>query len=74
MVIHAVIFSLFGVGAIITAVFSVVALALSTGPKQPYYTTIFSSLIIAFLYAAVLIRHIKSKKNFMGKASFFRCL
>jgi len=62
MVIHAVIFALFGVGAIIAAVFSVVALMLATGDTKSYYTTIFSSIIIAVLYAAVLLRTLNPRK------------
>lgn len=62
MVIHAVIFAIFGVGAIITGVFSVVALMLATGPTQTYYTTIFSSIIIAILYGATLLRTLNPRK------------
>jgi len=64
MVIHAVVFALFGVGAIILAVFSVVALMLmlATGDTKSYYTTIFSSIIIAVLYAAVLLRTLNPRK------------
>lgn len=56
MVIHAVIFALLGVGAIISVVFSIVSMFISSGDKTDSQIFLYSSLIIAFLYASVIVR------------------
>lgn len=60
MVIHAVLFALFGIGAIITAVFSLVSLFVSSSSDTKVTKAfLFSALIIAVLYAAVFIRTLR---------------
>lgn len=56
MVIHAVIFALFGIGALIAAVFSLVQLMLASGEISPAAASIVSSLVIAILYGITFVR------------------
>ncbi len=62
MIIHAVIFALFGIGSLIVAVFGFVSLLLndasgSTGPQ----TSIISGIIIAALYGVTLLRTLRPR-------------
>lgn len=56
MVIHAVIFALFGIGAVIAIVFCVIQLITSSTQHTDTEVALYSSLIIALLYAAVFLR------------------
>ncbi len=56
MVIHAVLFALFAIGALITAVFSVVALLTSSGNSDGVVVTLVSALIIAGFYGLTFLR------------------
>ncbi|MFZ1324362.1 MAG: hypothetical protein WAQ57_04365 [Candidatus Saccharimonadales bacterium] len=56
MVIHAVIFALLGVGSLITAVFFIVSILLSSGGHADKIATILSAFIIALLYTAAFLR------------------
>jgi hypothetical protein len=62
MVIHAVLFALITVGAFITAVFSIVYLMTSSSEHSNAKVTLYSSLIVALLYLAVLVRTILPKR------------
>lgn len=56
MVIHAVIFALFGIGALIAAVISLVALFTSSNDSKGAQVALISSLIIAVFYGATFLR------------------
>lgn len=56
MVIHAVIFALFGIGALIAAVISVVVLFTSSGGSEGAKISLISALIIAVFYALTFLR------------------
>jgi hypothetical protein len=56
MVIHAVIFALFGIGALITAVISLVILFTSSGGSQGALISLISALIISVFYAITFLR------------------
>jgi hypothetical protein len=67
MIIHAVIFALFGIGALITAVFAVVRLLIGDGGGSGYgdsgaVTTLITGLIIAAVYGATLLRTLRPFK------------
>lgn len=62
MVIHAVIFALFGVGSLIAAVFSIVSLFTSSSDTSNNQTALYSALIIFVLYGATLLRTINPAK------------
>jgi hypothetical protein len=62
MVIHAVIFALFGVGSLIAAVFSVVSLFTSSSDTSGSQTALYSALIIFVLYLATLLRTLNPAK------------
>ncbi len=56
MVVHVVIFALFGIGAIIVAVFSLVTMFTSAGDGKDTLISLYTGCIVALLYAAVLLR------------------
>jgi hypothetical protein len=56
MVIHAVIFALFGIGSLIFAVFSVVQLFTNSGGSSAAQASLYTSLIIAFYYGITFLR------------------
>lgn len=58
MVIHAVIFALFGIGAVIAIVFSLVNMFTSSTDTAGMQVSLYSAIIIAVLYAAVFLRTI----------------
>jgi hypothetical protein len=67
MIIHAVIFALFGIGALIVAVFAVVRLLIGDGDGSSYgdsgaVTTLITGLIIAVVYGATLLRTLRPFK------------
>lgn len=67
MIIHAVIFALFGIGALIVAVFAVVRLLIGDGGSSSYgdsgaVTTLITGLIIAVVYGATLLRTLRPFK------------
>lgn len=64
MIIHAVIFALFGIGAIITAVFAVVSMIISADSMQGKQVTLISALIITLLYVLTFIRTLIPEKIF----------
>lgn len=59
MVIHAVIFALFAIGSLIWFVFALVSLTTSRTDTAPTMVQLVSTIIIAILYAATLLRTIK---------------
>ncbi len=61
MIIHAVIFALFAIGSLITVVFSIVSLIVSSSQTESTLVILYSALIIAFLYAIVFLRTILPK-------------
>lgn len=56
MVIHAVIFALFGIGALIIAVFSLVRLATSSGDATSTLSALYTAIIIALIYGITFVR------------------
>lgn len=69
MIIHAVLFALCGIGAVITAVFSVVKLMIGDSGDSYYsagnegtYTTLITSIIIAVVYGVTLLRTLRPFK------------
>ncbi len=62
MVIHAVLFALFGIAALIAAVFSFVSLLASSGSHTLKFVDLWSSLFISVFYAATFIRTINPAK------------
>lgn len=67
MVIHAVIFGLFGIGSLIAAVISLVILATSGGDNSASVTALLSSIIIFILYVATFIRTLNLPKLAFAK-------
>lgn len=61
-IIHAVIFALFGVGALIGAVISIVVLFTSSSDSSASLTALYSLLIIALYYSLAFIRTINIQK------------
>lgn len=59
MIIHAVIFVLFGLGFLIGAVFSLVSILINTESSDSAIASMISCIIIALLYAVVAVRTIK---------------
>ncbi len=70
MIIHAVIFALFGIGAIITIVFSMVNLLISASSSETTFVFLYSAIIIAILYALVFVRTILPKFLFKFRKIF----
>lgn len=62
MVIHAVIFALFGIGALIGIVFSLVTIFTSSSDSSNNKVALFSAMIITVLYAAAFLRTINPTK------------
>ncbi len=62
MIIHAVIFALFGIGSIIAIAFCLVNLFVSRSDSEAVRVALYSSFIITFLYAAVFLRTIRPAK------------
>jgi hypothetical protein len=62
MVIHAVIFALFGIGALIAAVFSIVSMFTSSSDSSASQIALFSSLIIFVLYIVTFLRTLNPAK------------
>ncbi len=62
MVIHAVLFALFAVGSLIGIVFSIVQLLTSRSDSSGTLTALYTSIIIAIIYALILIRTINPPK------------
>lgn len=56
MVIHAVIFALFGIGSLIGAVFAVVQLSTSSIESTPTKVALYTSLLATVIYAATFVR------------------
>lgn len=72
MVIHAVIFAIFGVGALIAAVISVITMFVNSGDNSTSITALISSLIISVFYVLTLARTLNPKKfRFVGKSYRF---
>lgn len=70
MVIHAVIFALCGIGALVTVVFSLVTLYISSSGSENTMVALYSALIIAFLFAVIFLRTILPKKLFRMRRYF----
>lgn len=67
MIIHAVIFALFGIGSLIVAVFAIVRLLIGDGDGSSYgdsgaLTTLITGLTIALVYGATLLRTVRPFK------------
>lgn len=67
MIIHAVIFGLFGIGSLIVAVFAVVRLLIGDSSGASYgdsgaWTTLITGLVIAIVYGATLLRTLRPFK------------
>lgn len=70
MVIHAVIFALFGIGAVIAIVFSLVSMLTSSSDSSGTSVSLFSAMIITVLYAAVFLRTINPQRLPMVRRFF----
>lgn len=64
MIIHAVLFALFGIGSLIWAVFSVVSLLTSDGDTSSTFAGLYSSLVIAGFYGATFARTLNPPQVF----------
>jgi hypothetical protein len=62
MVIHAVLFSLFGIGAVITAAFFLVSMITTAGDSEFQIVGLLSALTISIFYAAALLRTLNPQK------------
>ena len=60
-IIHAVIFALFGIGALISVVFSLVTLMINASSGETTQISLYSGLIIAALFALIFLRTILPK-------------
>lgn len=63
MVIHAVIFALCGIGALIVAVFSGVKITIATGDTTMMQVSLYTALIVAAVYAASFLRTLNPVKS-----------
>lgn len=63
MVIHAVIFALFGIGTLIIGVLSVVQLFIATGDTTMTKVTMYTAFIITLFYAITFLRTLNPAKN-----------
>lgn len=70
MVIHAVIFALFGIGAVIAIVFSLVQMLTSSGDNSGTQVSLYSAMIIAILYGAAFLRTINPARIPILKRSY----
>lgn len=70
MVIHAVIFALFGIGSVIAIVFSLVSIFTSGTDSSSMQVALYSAMIIAVLYGAVFLRTINPPRLGMFKKFF----
>lgn len=70
MVIHAVIFALFGIGSVIAIVFSLVSIFTSGADSSAMQVSLYSAMIIAVLYAAVFLRTINPPRLGLFKKFF----
>lgn len=70
MVIHAVLFALFGIAALITSVFSVVQLLTSSSDSKNTMVILFSGLTIAVFYAITFVRTLNPAKLSWAKRWF----
>jgi hypothetical protein len=70
MIIHAVIFALFGIGSLIAAVIAVVMMFVSSGDHTGAKITLFSSLIIALYYAITFLRTLNPARLPLIKRSY----
>jgi len=59
MVIHAVIFALFGIGTLITAAFSIVSMVLSSGDHTGSMIVLITAIFVFVLYLLTLVRTVK---------------
>lgn len=62
MTVHAVLFALFGIGSLITVAFSIVSLMVSSSGHDNVMVTLYSSLIITFLFVMLFLRTVLPKK------------
>ncbi len=63
MIIHAVIFALFGIGALIGIVISLVTMFTSSGDSSNQQVALLSTMIVTVLYAATFMRTINPQKT-----------
>lgn len=70
MVIHAVIFALFGIGSVIAIVFSLVSIFTSGSDSSSMQVSLYSAMIIAVLYGAVFLRTINPPRLSVFKKFF----
>lgn len=69
-IIHAVIFALFGIGSLVVVAFSLMSLLVSSSGTETTMVALYSSLIIAFLFAALFLRTILPKKLYKLRRYF----
>lgn len=62
MIVHAVLFALIAVGSLIAAVFSLVNMFTSSSESTATKVTLYTSIIVTLLYAAVLLRTLRPPK------------
>lgn len=70
MIIHAVLFALLSIGALITTVFSLVSLFISSAGTENTMVILYSALIVSFLFALVFLRTILPTKMFWIRRYF----
>jgi hypothetical protein len=62
MTVHAVLFALFGIGSLITVAFSLVSLMVGSSGHDGIMVTLYTSIIVASLFALLFLRTILPKK------------
>lgn len=70
MIIHAVIFALFGIGSVITAVFAIVSAAINGGDSTGSTVTFFTAIVTTVLYALTFMRTMAFKRFVFLKKRF----
>lgn len=70
MIIHAVIFALFGIGALIVIVFQLVTMFVSASSSELTQVMLYGAIIITILYALVFLRTVLPKSMFKLRVPF----
>ena len=70
MILHAILFAFFGIGSLIVAAWSIMNLIISSSETEGTMAALYSSLIIAFLFAILFLRTLLPKKLYKLRRYF----